>query len=34
MTVKAYDTREALLSISPLLGKDSSVLVIQNGLTV
>jgi 2-dehydropantoate 2-reductase len=34
VTVKAYDTRGALLSISPLLGKGSSVLVIQNGLTV
>jgi 2-dehydropantoate 2-reductase len=34
VTVKAYDTREALLSISPLLGNGSSVLVIQNGLTV
>jgi 2-dehydropantoate 2-reductase len=34
VTVKAYDTRTALHSIAPMLGDDTSVLVIQNGLTV
>jgi 2-dehydropantoate 2-reductase len=34
LTVKAYDTRTALRSITPMLGKDTSVLVIQNGLTL
>ncbi|MGD0816906.1 MAG: 2-dehydropantoate 2-reductase [Methanomassiliicoccales archaeon] len=34
LTVKAYDTRTALHSIAPLLGEETSLLVIQNGLTV
>ncbi len=34
VTVKAYDTRKALHSIHPLLGKDTSVLIVQNGLTI
>ncbi len=34
VTVKAYDTRMALHSIRPLLGKDTSVLIVQNGLTI
>ncbi len=34
VTVKAYDTRRALSSIKPLLGKETSLLVVQNGLTV
>lgn len=34
VTVKAYDTRTALRSIGPLLGDDTAVLLLQNGLTV
>ena len=34
VTVKAYDTRTALRGITPLLAEGTSVLVIQNGLTV
>jgi 2-dehydropantoate 2-reductase len=34
LTVKAYDTRMAMRSIAGLMGRDSSLLVLQNGLTV
>jgi 2-dehydropantoate 2-reductase len=34
VTVKAYDTRAALRSITPMVGEDTSVLIVQNGLTV
>jgi 2-dehydropantoate 2-reductase len=34
VTVKAYDTRTALRSILPILGENTSVMVVQNGLTV
>jgi 2-dehydropantoate 2-reductase len=34
VTVKSYDTREALVSIDPLLGEGTSLVILQNGLTV
>ena len=34
LTVKAYDTRAAMRSITPLIGEGTSLLIIQNGLTV
>jgi 2-dehydropantoate 2-reductase len=34
LTVKAYDTRTALRSITSLMGEGTSLLIIQNGLTV
>jgi 2-dehydropantoate 2-reductase len=34
LTVKAYDTRTAIRTIAPLMGEQTSLLVIQNGLTV
>lgn len=34
VTVKAYDTRAALGSIAPMVDEKTSVLVVQNGLTV
>lgn len=34
LTVKAYDTRIAMRSIAPLMGNETSILVVQNGLTV
>ncbi|HEY3419725.1 MAG TPA: 2-dehydropantoate 2-reductase [Methanomassiliicoccales archaeon] len=34
VTVKAYDTRIALRAIAGLMGPDTSLLIIQNGLTI
>ena len=34
VTVKSYDTRNALRSIDPLVGEGTSLMVLQNGLTV
>ena len=34
LSVKAYDTRAAIRSIAPLMGEETALLVVQNGLTV
>jgi 2-dehydropantoate 2-reductase len=34
VTVKAYDMRMAMTSMDPLLGEETSILVVQNGLSI